>query len=504
MRARGDDAFRPAQLHAGRTADHLLRRLLGDTRARRHVRLAGGSDSRPSPQPAQALRIAHRRRAVGNVSAQVPYLARLARSAAGTRSAAAARPLFPGTAYLAGRLLASPTMPQGDRGHAGERRPRRTRGHARTPPRRPGRRDRPGLTAVRDRRRALASASAAGSGRPSPRLLEPSRGWSGAIELPLQPPGAARRPAGRRRPRPESRPGGRPSSFPSCSSWPATPARPAPRPAAAPAAAGSPDAYGQPARASQRPGSAPAHRHWFSPGDRRRRGRRRPGSVCDGGRHQHGSAAATPGSGSPAGRSAGPGPSGSRRPRPGGPEPARVSIGTIEVTVVPPARPAPREPPRRASTARPGPALPPCSPPRREPAGCGTGCAAGTGSRRAEAACDDTRPVRGDRLADRAGEEPVDDGADLDGGGRRPAGADVHAELHRAGAGRGAPGARAAAEHVPLPRGTGQRPGGAVLAAADPSASPAASRPGSCPSPSTCSTCCSRTRRRATSRSRRR
>ena len=37
---------------------------------------------------------------------------------------------------------------------------------------------------------------------------------------------------------------------------------------------------------------------------------------------------------------AGPGPTGSRQESPGGPAPARVSIGTIEVTVVPPARPA--------------------------------------------------------------------------------------------------------------------------------------------------------------------
>ena len=83
------------------------------------------------------------------------------------------------------------------------------------------------------------------------------------------------------------------------------------------------------------------------------------------------------------------------------------------------------------------------------------------------AARDDARPVRGDRLPDRAREEPVDDGADLDRGRRQPGGADVHAEFHRAGAGRGAPGGRSAAEHVPLPRRVGQRPGGPVLAAAD-------------------------------------
>ena len=45
---------------------------------------------------------------------------------------------------------------------------------------------------------------------------------------------------------------------------------------------------------------------------------------------------------------AGPGSGGSRQEPPGGPAPARVSIGTIEVTVVPPARPA-----LRASQSRP-------------------------------------------------------------------------------------------------------------------------------------------------------
>ena len=80
---------------------------------------------------------------------------------------------------------------------------------------------------------------------------------------------------------------------------------------------------------------------------------------------------------------------------------------------------------------------------------------------------DDARPVRGDRLPDRAREEPVDDGADLDRGRRQPGGPDVHAEFHRAGAGRDAPGGGPAAEHVPLPRRVGQRPGDPVLAAAD-------------------------------------
>ena len=83
------------------------------------------------------------------------------------------------------------------------------------------------------------------------------------------------------------------------------------------------------------------------------------------------------------------------------------------------------------------------------------------------AARDDARPVRGDRLPDRARQEPVDDGADLDRGRREPGGPDVYAEFHWAGAGRGAPGARPAAEHVPLPPRVGQRPGDPVLAAAD-------------------------------------
>ena len=146
MRARGDDTVRPAQLHAGRIADHLLRRLPGDTRACRHVRLAGGSDSRPSPQPPQTLRIAHRRRAVGNVSAQVPYLARLARRAAGPAPLRPARPLFPGTAYLAGRLLAADDA-EGDRGHAGSADPAARAGSADATATL-ARPDRPGLTAV--------------------------------------------------------------------------------------------------------------------------------------------------------------------------------------------------------------------------------------------------------------------------------------------------------------------------------------------------------------------
>ena len=117
-----------------------------------------------------------------------------------------------------------------------------------------------------------------------------------------------------------------------------------------------------------------------------------------------------------------------------------LSIGTIEVTVVPPAPPAAAG--REAQPSPPvTPRLVPPSFPARVERGQGQAPGRAPPLVRNRAglmgARDDVGLVRGDRLPDRAGQEPVGSSADLGRGRRRRGRADVHAELHRAGARRG-------------------------------------------------------------------
>lgn len=295
------------------------------------------------------------------MNAQVPYLAKLARRAAGPAPLQPGRPLFPGTAYLAGRLLAADDGENLPRGRAGRADPaaRAGRADAIATPAGP---DRPGLTAVRTGsvsvpRAQLTQAAAAQqttsapAGHTAQQMTSAPAGHTAQPTEP-RPPGPV--PSASAHPPASAARGWPPQAPASVPSWetPVELTRPAELAAAA----------GQAGTRSTAPPAPLAGSPASWPGQ---------ASAATANRDQGPSAAAATTGKIPAlpppalaprpdepTEPTGPGLFGSRQQLPGGPGPDRVSIGTIEVTVVPPTRPgaesrpgvqAPRGRPRPAS-----------------------------------------------------------------------------------------------------------------------------------------------------------
>lgn len=279
------------------------------------------------------------------MSAPVPYLARLARRAAGPAPLQPARPLFPGTAYLAGRLLAADDAENLPRGRAGSADPAARAGSADAIATSAGP-DRPGLTAVRTSSVLVPRAPQAQAAAAAQTTSAPA-GHTAAPTEP-QPPGPV--PSASAHP-PASAARGWPPQAPASVSSRGTPVE-LTRPAELAAAAGQGGT-----RSAAPPGQLngpPAS--W--PGQAR-------AATADGDQGPSAAAAATgkvPALPPPAlaprpDEPTGPGPFGPRQQLPGAPGPDRVSIGTIEVTVVPPARPGTgSRPGARAPRIRPRPA----------------------------------------------------------------------------------------------------------------------------------------------------
>jgi len=280
------------------------------------------------------------------VSARVAYLARLAGRAAGPAPLQPARPLFPGTAYLAGRLLAADDAENLPRRRAGSADPAARAGSADAIAT-PAGPDRPGLTAVRTGSVLAPRAQQAQAAVAQPATSAPAGHTAQPTEP--RPPGPV--PSASAHPPASAARGWPPQAPASVPSW-GTPVE-LPRPAELASAAGQAGtrSAAPPAPLTGPPASWPGQAS---------------AATADSDKGPSPAAAATgrvpalppPALASRPDEPTGPGPFGSHQQLPGGPGPDRVSIGTIEVTVVPPPRPgtesrpggqAPRGRPRPAS-----------------------------------------------------------------------------------------------------------------------------------------------------------
>jgi hypothetical protein len=282
---------------------------------------------------------------VGDVSARVPYLAKLASKAAGSAPLLPGRPLFPGTAYPAGRLLAADDSADFPRGRAGSAGPAARVGGADAIAT-PARPDRSGLTAV------MTGAVLASRAQQAVATAVPptTSALAGPAAQPAEPRSAGLMPSASAGPPAGAARSGPPEDPAIVPSW--GPALELPHPLELASVTG---------EASTRPAAAPDQRRASGPGPHPMTG----GAGAGSDQGPAPAAAATdrvpplplPALAPRPDEATGPGPLGSRQQMPGGPEPARVSIGTIEVTVVPPAGPA-----SHASESR-----PPAQTPRGRP-----------------------------------------------------------------------------------------------------------------------------------------